>query len=106
VVQGVFLPCMYENTYASLVIGKTFAARIGTGALADYLRWEYRPADRSSVLAAFSRSDSRGLFGRIALRLRPAAKAVRVDARRPHGVRRPLRLSGRVVSGRTRYAVP
>lgn len=66
-------------------------------ALAEYVRWEYLPADRSSVLLALKagRSGSRERFGSLLRDLRSrwaAARAERGDRRRAgHGVRRPLR---------------
>jgi hypothetical protein len=97
---------MYESKYLAFAVGKGLGDGIGIGPLATYVRWEYRPADRSSVLAALSRFRSPRVFRRIAFRSRRPSKAVRINAKRPHGVRRALRLSGNVVTGRTRHAVP
>ena len=48
--KGVVLPCMFGNTYPIFEHETTLNDRIWDRGLRDYLRWEYRPADRASVI--------------------------------------------------------
>lgn len=51
-VEHVFLPYMFGTTYPIFEIDTMRSERIGGPALADYIRGEFRPADRLRVLAA------------------------------------------------------
>ena len=87
---------MFGSTLGIAGTEKTMIERRVDRPLAEYVRWEYLPADRSRVLLALKdgRRKSGRRFDRIlqVLRVRWAAPAKRSDGRRAgHGVRRPLR---------------
>jgi len=87
---------MFGNTFEIVGLGKTVNDGVAGGALADYVRGEFAPADRASGLAALKGGGSsrRRIGGRIVRALRSrrqaAARARDEFGRVGHGVRRPL----------------
>lgn len=87
---------MFGNTFEIVGLGKTVNAGVAGGALADYVRWEFAPADRASVLAALKAGGStrRRIGWRVVRALRSrrqaGARTKGEFARVGHGVRRPL----------------
>ena len=80
---------MFGNTYAIVGIGTMANDGRISDAVADYVRWEFLPADRESVLVALKREGSNhhrprtlvGLVGRLWSRRR-AARAARGETSR------------------------
>jgi len=88
---------MFGSTLGIVGLDKTVIDGRADRALAEYVRWEYLPADRSRVLLALKDGQprSRRRLGDLVRDFRfrrAAARAERGDRRRAgHGVRRPLR---------------
>jgi len=86
---------MFGNKFEIVGLRTTVNDGVAGGALADYVRGGYAPADRASVLAALKRAaPRRRIVGRVVRALRSrrqaAARAKGEFARAGHGVRRPL----------------
>jgi len=88
---------MFGNTFAIVGLGKTVNDGVVGGSLADYVRWEFAPADRANALAALKGGGStrRRIGGRIVRafrsRLQAAAQTKGEFVREGNEVRRPLR---------------
>lgn len=87
---------MFGNTFEIVGFGKKVNDGVAGGALADYVRWEFAPADRASVLAALKGGGStrRRIGWRFVRTLRSrrqaAARSKGEFARVGNEVRRPL----------------
>src|SRR3989441_10961082 len=76
-IDPVVLPYMFGSTYPIFDAQGIVSEYVRNPDLAEYVRWEYRPADRSSVIRSIKRR-------RTATRRGPVAATARV-ARRPPG---------------------
>ena len=78
------LRCMFGTTYPILDASELVNEYVRNPALAEYVRWEYRPADRSSVIRSIRRRRTpkplrlpRATATRLVRRLRTWIKGVR-----------------------------
>jgi len=86
---------MFGNKFEIVGLGTTVNDGVAGGALADYVRWEYAPADQAIVLAALKgaaprRRIIRRLMRALRSRRQVAARAKGEFARVGHGLRLPL----------------